>query len=322
MSSTRPDWLSLAMLSMQMKLVPGKCTRLVSKNRRLIIAKRMGFVFSGNTFGLLISPFLAGLVYDHAGYYAVFGIIFGVFGLDLLLRAFMIEKRKAMKYLPEESKSSTATSPNVQDIRGARNTTSDQISGHEDDSSGSSENANRQEPQGSPYDPDERTHLLPHLSNPKKTTSWFSRHFPKFSILARSPRLIAAFYGCLTHEMLLGCLDSILPLFVKRTFHWTATGAGSIFLAITCPSLLTTIFGALADKFGARPVSLLGLILVTLNLGLMGIVNDDSMVSKVLLCVFLVLVGRYSPLYFNHDPQHPLISKNLISLFLLLRPLP
>lgn len=278
----------------------------------------MGFVFSGNTFGLLVSPFLAGLIYDHAGYYAVFGIIFGVFGLDLLLRAFMIEKRKAIKYLPEEPKSSTATSPNVQDVGGARNTISDQISGHEDDGSGLFENANRQEPQGSPHEPDEWTHLLPHYSNPKKTTSWFSRYFPKFSILARSPRLIAAIYGCLTHEMLLACIDSILPLFVKRTFHWTATGAGSIFLAITCPSLITIIFGGLADKFGSRLISLLGLILTALNLGLMGIVNDDSMVSKVLLCVFLVLVGRYSPLYFNYDPQHPLISKNLISLFRLL----
>lgn len=71
-------------------------------------------MFSGNTFGLLIAPFVVGIVYDRADYYAVFGIISGVFGLDYLLRAFMIEKREAIKYLPEDQKSSTSPGPDSQ----------------------------------------------------------------------------------------------------------------------------------------------------------------------------------------------------------------
>ncbi|KAL9638881.1 MAG: hypothetical protein Q9204_001328 [Flavoplaca sp. TL-2023a] len=84
----------------------------------------MGFVFSGNTFGLLISPFLAGIVYDHAGYYAVFGVYFGVFGADLLFRAFMIEKREAVKYLPEKQDDDDTTyqyTPQIEE--GGGNTT-------------------------------------------------------------------------------------------------------------------------------------------------------------------------------------------------------
>ena len=248
---------------------------------------RMGFVFSGNTFGLLVSPFLAGVVYDHAGYYAVFGIIFGVFGLDLLLRAFMIEKREAIKYLPEEQKSDTGP------FEQSQNT--------EEAAGGSAENAahDQTEPivEESPRSPtpnefSEHTPLLPPLTSPKATKSWFHAHFPKFSILSRSPRLIAAIYGCLTHTMLLACIDSILPLFVKRTFDWTATGAGTIFLTITCPSLFGTVFGALADRYGSRLVSLLGFGLTTLSLGLMGLVKNNEILDKVLLCVFLVVAGK------------------------------
>ncbi|KAL8866233.1 MAG: hypothetical protein Q9174_006421 [Haloplaca sp. 1 TL-2023] len=91
--------------------------------------------------------------------------------------------------------------------------------------------------------------------------------------------------------MLLACIDSILPLFVKRTFDWTATGAGTIFLTISCPSLFGTVFGALADRYGSRLVSLSGLALTTLNLGLMGLCGENSLKDKVLLCVFLVLAG-------------------------------
>jgi len=55
----------------------------------------MGFVFSGMEFGVLVSPFLAGVVYQRAGYFAVFAMIFGVIGLDVVLRFFMIEKKEA-----------------------------------------------------------------------------------------------------------------------------------------------------------------------------------------------------------------------------------
>ncbi|KAI4116835.1 MAG: hypothetical protein LQ345_002805 [Seirophora villosa] len=64
----------------------------------------MGFVFSGNTLGLLFSPFLAGIVYDHLGYYAVFIILFGVIAFDIVLRGLMVEKRTADKWLAKENK--------------------------------------------------------------------------------------------------------------------------------------------------------------------------------------------------------------------------
>ena len=260
---------------------------LCSKHHVLILMRteRMGFVFSGNTLGLLFAPLIAGIVYDRAGYYAVFGIIFGVFGFDLLLRAFMIEKREAVKWLPDQK--TTPAAPDGQDADEAGDTSAE--NGPARGNNGSIEVGNEYETQESP-EPDEQTSLLRHKSRP--STSLFRRTFPKMAILGSSPRLIAAIYGCLTHTMLLACIDSILPLFVKRTFDWTSSGAGSIFLTITCPSLFGTFFGALSDRYGSRPVSLAGLALTTLNLGLMGLVKENAILDKVLLCVFLVLVGK------------------------------
>lgn len=54
----------------------------------------MGFVFSGMELGVLVSPFLAGTVYQGAGYLAVFAMIFGVITLDVVLRFFVIEKKE------------------------------------------------------------------------------------------------------------------------------------------------------------------------------------------------------------------------------------
>lgn len=250
----------------------------------------MGFVFSGNTLGLLFAPLVAGIVYDRIGYYAVFGIIFGVFGFDLVLRAFMIEKREAVKWLPDQDV--TPAAPDGQDADETGNTTA--ANGHDREINGSTEADNRYETQESP-EPDEQTSLLRHKS--RTSVSWFRRVAPKMAILGSSPRLIAAIYGCFTHTMLLACIDSVLPLFVKRTFDWTASGAGSIFLTITCPSLFGAFFGALSDRYGSRPVSLAGLALTTINLGLMGLVKENAILDKVILCIFLVLVGRSTRFY-------------------------
>ncbi|KAL8800930.1 MAG: hypothetical protein Q9182_004812 [Xanthomendoza sp. 2 TL-2023] len=252
----------------------------------------MGFVFSGNTFGLLVSPLLAGVVYDRAGYYAVFGICFGIFGIDLLLRAFMIEKREAIKYIPEEERDDDSRAlEQGQPIEEAGNDTLAPNSNVGKLSHDQEEHRHEQATQSLGFEPTEHTLLLPPPNSNEAKESWLATHFPKFAVLSHSPRLIAAVYGCLSHTMLLACIDSILPLFVKRTFDWTATGAGSIFLPITCPSLFGAVFGALADRYGSRLVSLTGFGLTTLNLGLMGLVKENELGDKVLLCVFLGIAG-------------------------------
>ena len=83
------------MLSVQKRLTLGIPTLEPRHHvRTLMLIERMGFVFSGHILCLLFAPLVADIVYNRLGYYVVFGIIFRVFGFDLLLRAFMVEKRK------------------------------------------------------------------------------------------------------------------------------------------------------------------------------------------------------------------------------------
>ncbi|KAL8773733.1 MAG: hypothetical protein Q9209_001501 [Squamulea sp. 1 TL-2023] len=189
----------------------------------------MGFVFSGNTLGLLFSPFLAGIVYDYLGYYSVFIVLFGVIVVDVALRGFMIEKRTADKWLEKETNTQGNSSREENEDSCARN--------DQEPIAAEDEGATLQSPPA-----DERSSLL--HSKSKRSRSWIGRLFPTLAVLASSPRLLIAIYGCFTHTMLLACIDSILPLFVKRTFEWSSTGAGVIFLTITCPSLFGAFFGA------------------------------------------------------------------------------
>ncbi|KAL8910266.1 MAG: hypothetical protein Q9171_004430 [Xanthocarpia ochracea] len=183
----------------------------------------MGFVFSGNTLGLLFSPFLAGIVYDYLGYYAVFIVFFGVIAVDVVIRGFMVEKRKADRWLAKENKAHDDFLNEAARDGSVREDQDSMVAG--------SEYATPPSPPA-----DERSPLL--HSDSKHSKSWIGRLFPTMAVLASSPRLLTAVYGCFTHTMLLACIDSILPLFVKRTFEWTSSGAGVIFLTITCPVYL------------------------------------------------------------------------------------
>lgn len=234
-------------------------------------------------FGLLFSPFVAGAVYERAGYYAVFGVVLGVVAFDFVLRVAMIEKRVAASWTAGMSLGD-----------GDSHDESTQV----DQSSGSSTTAAEEEEDlNQPAsEQNERTPLLPPRScskNPggKKPKSWLSTRFPMATVLFSSPRLNAAIYGGFLHTMLISSFDTILPTFVINTFHWKATAGGLIFLAITVPSLTSAFVGMLSDRYGARLTSLIGFAFVTPILALLGLCKDDSTTSMILLEVFLVFIG-------------------------------
>jgi len=81
--------------------------------------------------------------------------------------------------------------------------------------------------------------------------------------------------------------DTILPLFVHRTFHWdAAAAAGAISLPPTLPSSFGPAIGGLSDRFGPRKVALIGF-----ALALLGVVRKSKLyqMQSVMLCGLLVL---------------------------------
>jgi len=62
------------------------------------IGQAMGYITIGTGMATVLAPVLGGLVFQRAGYTAVFAMAFGFIGLDLVLRMVMIEKRDAVKW--------------------------------------------------------------------------------------------------------------------------------------------------------------------------------------------------------------------------------
>ena len=75
------------------------------------IGQAVGVIGIPMSLGSILGPLLGGAIYAHCGYYAVFGLIFAMLGLDALLRLAMIERRVAQKWL--EAAVVNADVPNV-----------------------------------------------------------------------------------------------------------------------------------------------------------------------------------------------------------------
>ncbi|KAI4631703.1 uncharacterized protein J4E87_002409 [Alternaria ethzedia] len=62
------------------------------------LATAAGWLTIGMSIGMLISPLLGGIVYDKAGYNAVFGMCYALVGLDVILRLLLVEKKVAARW--------------------------------------------------------------------------------------------------------------------------------------------------------------------------------------------------------------------------------
>ena len=62
------------------------------------LAQAMGYVSLGMSLGALTAPLLGGVVFDNAGYDAVFGMAYGLIVLDIILRLLLVEKRVAARW--------------------------------------------------------------------------------------------------------------------------------------------------------------------------------------------------------------------------------
>src|ERR1700761_1271214 len=62
------------------------------------IGKAVGIIGVPMSIGPIVGPLLGGVIYASGGYYAVFGLMFALLGLDAFLRMIMIEKRVADRW--------------------------------------------------------------------------------------------------------------------------------------------------------------------------------------------------------------------------------
>ena len=238
------------------------------------IGQAVGVIGIPMSIGPILGPLLGGAIYAHGGYYAVFGLMFAMLGMDAVLRLVMIEKRVAQKWLEAE-----AVQPDTLDLDVR----------HESDLPASLTPC--PEPPDTSYtmtgNSDEATNGAP-------PSSQILRHqLPPVLRLLLSFRMLVALTGGLLQSSLNVALDSTLPLVVNALFRWQQTGQGLIFITILLPSLLQPVFGTITDRYqqGRRLLAAGGCLLATPAYVLLRIVTHDTLGQKTLLCVLLMIIG-------------------------------
>ena len=180
----------------------------------------MGIVTIAWSFGVCLAPIFGGIVFDRAGYYAVFGMQFGLLGLDIILRLLLIEKTEARRWMP--SHDSVLDDIPASTLRSA-------------------------EPSKVAVIPDgENRAPLTSVAVSGETPSSTSRR-PEMAILLlmKHPRIQAASYGTIALAILTSSFDTTLPLHVNKVFGWSSLGGGLIFLALIVPSFSGPLIGEL-----------------------------------------------------------------------------
>ena len=232
------------------------------------IGQWMGTALSSSSFGLIVSPLLGGIVYAKAGYMAVFAMALSLIIVDILVRLSMIEKKTAAKYEPpgstfENGLYGTFTHP-------------------DQDASNASPN-----PCGPRNDPAD----APLLHHESQHDTEKRNRMPTIIVLLGIPRLLAAIYGIFVNVSILAAFDGVLPLYVKKVFHWDSLAAGLLFLCIAIPALTGPLVGKMSDRLGPRWIAVAGCSLAAPPLILLRLVANDTMKDKILLCGLLVCCG-------------------------------
>lgn len=219
------------------------------------IGKALGIIALALNLGGVAGPILGGVVYDHGGYHAVFGMAFGIVAVDIVLRIALIERTNAEKHTLQEQ-------PN--------NATVD-MSDRRRSLPPSSEN---------------REIVAP------REKSWRWR-LPTGIILLTFPRILITVLGSFAMALLLAAFEAVLPLYVEEEFGFSSTGAGLIFLPLAIPSLVDPLVGKICDRHpqAGRYIAAAGFIGAAAPLVLLRLVDHKGIGQIVLLCVLLAIIG-------------------------------
>ncbi|KAL8636949.1 MAG: hypothetical protein Q9228_005723, partial [Teloschistes exilis] len=248
----------------------------------------VGFVLSGLNFGMLVGPAFSGVIYRKAGYYAVFAICLGILLFDTFLTLALIDRRRARSWADDGKKVGNHTRERNRGLDGNSDEESNGTNCSKEKKQRRLRNGTKAKVHFSPQ-PDEASSMLPDSTSTSEKSP--KRWFATTRALLASPQILAALCGSFSDCVLTTSLDAVLPRFVQQTFHWTPSGAGLIFLAVTLPSLVNPLFGALCDRYGRRIVALGGYGLAAPSLALLGIVRNAELSSKIGLVVFLFCLG-------------------------------
>lgn len=215
--------------------------------------------------GELVSPVLGGILYKQAGYPGVFALGSALLLVDFVMRLLLIERRFAAAYAPEEGELNGNNSESAEDDR--------------------EENSNPSE---------EDPLIAKNEEDDYKVATNQKRWVEAFPIVycLKNSRLLTAFTLTLLQATLVATFDATIPTIALELYGFDSLKAGLLFIALVIPTLLLSpIAGWLVDRYGPKPVAVIGYGYLVPILILLRLVHRGGTSQIIQYCVLLALCG-------------------------------
>ncbi|KAL4927597.1 major facilitator superfamily domain-containing protein [Aspergillus undulatus] len=269
------------------------------------LGQTIGYQGSAIALGFLLGPLLGGIIYDRAGYGVVMGMAFALVGVDLIMRVLVVEQSVAARWLDCSREGSDPGQPILDSQRESGYSTfvDSRSPGVSSEMGLPTAGDQRQSCYGG--DEHEQDHKSPTLfqiaKQPRVAISSFGllvqgllfsafdavRSFPFPSLQSPNSNLIQIMASRLTDQP----NTQTIPIFVEKTFNWSALGAGLAFLPSALTALLEPFFGYISDIYGPRLPTFISFILLPLPLCSMSFISHNNQAQMAALLSLLTLTG-------------------------------
>lgn len=240
------------------------------------IAEYMGHVAIAMNVGTFAGPLLGGVVFDRAGYHAMWWMMLGFVILDALLRYVMVEKTKVSR---------------AEDVAGQSESDLDQeltrdIHDQDVDLSGVKAAPSADGMQLIRIS----TYTAVNQSSPLGGAMKRDR-LPAIVTLLASMRMDVALYGVCVQAMIFSGFETVVSLYVQDIWDYSSLGAGLIFIPLTVPAFFAPLLGRIVDRTSPRRVLVTGFLGLCPVLVATQYVRHNGIGQKVLMCALLVMIG-------------------------------
>lgn len=225
------------------------------------LGKTIGTIFSFCSVASLFAPVVGGLLYAKTGYTGVFGLGITLIVIDFIMRLLMIENKVAARYTTSRPATLEGNHPTIEN------------------------SADESTPLLQRVSPELNLYRLP---APKTR---LTRALPILLTL-RDPGLLTAFVIGFIQAFLLGAFDATIPLVASTRYDFNSLQAGLLFFPLGITDFLFgPIFGWCVDRWGTKPVSVIGFTYLIPVLALLRLPAEPSVSGQIALYASLLALN-------------------------------
>ncbi|KAJ4347793.1 uncharacterized protein N0V89_009163 [Didymosphaeria variabile] len=204
------------------------------------VGTAMGYISVGTAAGEISGPIVGGAMYEHAGHFAVLGLVCGILGVDIVLRLLLVDK-------PSDEQQQRNGNPADEE---------EPLLGGVTQRGADSTNT-----RVAPQDVIEPKHI-------------------NILGLQLDKDLCATYYATCIVGTIRYAFESALVIFVIKRFSWSISTSGVILFAFLCPAALGPLIGSLTTTYGPRRLSVILFSVVTVSLIALGLLTQPVTATK------------------------------------------